>query len=450
MTITLEHALAEARERKLSLTEHWTPLKPHLGQQLFFWHPARFKINPSGRRSGKTELAKRKKVLQLLQLNKLRKPRKLFAGAPSYGQARDIFWGDFQKLVPEHWKKKVYEYPRMEILTHWGATLRVFGFDRPRRIEGVDWDDGLLDEVADMPPGCFALNFRPALSTLDKEGTLDLIGVPDEVGRNQAEYENLWETGLQWPLNPDVCSFHWRSADILDPKEIAAAQADMDELAFEQEYGGRFITSGGKAIPKFSTASHVDAEYCTYSPTLPLDWSLDFGVDPAASLLGQTYRGHVWIMDELILNDSSTTVAADAMIERAQLRGYSLRHLRVFGDAAGNSRHSNVGTTDYEILETKLRSLNVEWLQLTAAPAIKDTVNAVRFATCSAYNVIRLFIHPRCKTLINDLKSAPWPSDLRQFHALAALRYYLYRLYGDRNSTYATGSLGLNTLRASA
>jgi hypothetical protein len=439
--------------RTLRLTDRWTPMKPHHLQQLFFWHSARFKINPSGRRSGKTEIVKRKAALKLLQKNKQGNPGTYFLAAPSKDQARRIFWRDMQALIPSWWIAYKNE-TRMEIRTHWGAYLQVFGFDNPKVIEGAPWDWGAIDEIADCPPQCFALNVRPAMSTLGREGGCDLIGVPDEVGRNQAEYEQLWAAGLGWDpdpgrsIDPEICSFHWRSADILDPKEIAAVRQTMDELAFEQEYGGRFMTSGGKATPKFDTSLHVDAEYCTYERLLPLDWSLDFGVDPAASLLGQSYRRHVWIMDELILNDSSTDVAADAMVERASLRGYSLRHVRVFGDAAGNSRHSNVGTTDYEILEKKLRHLNVEWLQLTAAPAIKDSLNAVRTALCSADNVIHLHIHPRCKTLINDLKTAPWPSDLRQFHALAALRYYLYRLYGADAAPYATGSLNLSTLRA--
>jgi hypothetical protein len=114
----------------------------------------------------------------------------------------------------------------------------------------------------------------------------------------------------------------------------------------------------------------------------------------------------------------------------------------VFGDAAGSSPHSNVGQSDYEILEKKLKGIRVDWNQMTANPPVKDTLNAVRARVCSAAGAVHLFIHPRCRTLIKDLKTATWPDGsnrLRQFHCLAALRYYLYALFGDVSGGYDTG-----------
>lgn len=444
---SLAHAQGEVR-RTLRLTERWTPLMPHPMQAAYFWHPARFKINPSGRRSGKTELAKRKGVLELTR----RRPwhTKILYGAPTWGQAKDIFWPDLLELIPRHWIAKV-NGTDLEITTRWGASIRVMGFDRPRRMEGVPWDDVFVDEIADCPRGAFAYSVRPALSTLGREGRCTLLGVPDEIGRNQAEYEQLWEDGLLWNANPklakdsNLCSFHWISEDILAADEIKALKSSYDDLAYEQEFGGRFVTSGGKALPRFDFKTHVRDSFCTYDPRLPLDWTLDFGTAPAASLLLQSYKGHVWVMDEIVLKDSSTDVAADEMFRRANARGYSLRRLRVFGDAAGKSHHSNVGTTDYEILEEKLRGLPaVEWLQLEAAPLVKDSLNSVRGRVCSADRQVRLHIHPRCQNLIKDCKTASWPdgsNNLRAYHCLAALRYYCFALWGAGETTLETAPM---------
>jgi hypothetical protein len=435
--------------RTLRLTPRWTILKEHATQSAYFWHPARFKVNPSGRRSGKTELAKRKGVLKLVQPNKRGLPQSILYAAPTHDQAKMIFWDDLKALIPRHWIDKCNE-TLLIIKTKWGAQLRVMGFDRPQRMEGTPWDHVFIDELADCRPRCFELNVLPALSTLGMEGGADLLGVPDETGANQAEYEDLYEKGLLWPNRFGICSFHWSSADILDPVEIANMKANMDEFAFRQEFGGQFIRSGGKAIPKFNTADHVNAFYAEYTSRLPLDWTLDFGTNVSASLLCQTYRGQVWVMDELYLRDSSTETATREFVDRITAAGYSRRIFRIFGDAAGRSPQSNIGTSDYEIIGTILRGQNIEWNNLRFNPLVKDTVNAVRSRMVNSDNEVNLFIHPRCTHLIEDLKTAPWPSDLRQYHALAALRYYCYSLFGRPTVQYQTSHLGLPTFRASS
>lgn len=440
---------AEAQSRRtLILTKRWTPLKEHPMQSLYFWHPARFKVNPSGRRSGKTELAKRKGVLRLLQKNRSGGPRAILYAAPTHDQAKTIFWDDLKDLIPESWKLATNE-TLLTVKTKWGAKLRVMGFDKPQRMEGTPWDDVFIDEIADCKPKCFERNVLPALSTLGREGGAELLGVPDEVGPNQAEYENLFELGLTWPRNPiDICSFHWKSSDILDPVEIAQRRAGMDEFAFNQEYGGQFIRSGGKAIPKFSATKHVNAWRSEYTSRLPLDWSLDFGTNVSASLLCQQYRNQIWVMDEIYINDSTTETATHEFIARVSRDGYSRRRFRIFGDAAGRSPQSNIGASDYEIIGNILRGQNIEWLNLRHNPLVKDTLNAVRSFFCNAENRINIWIHPRCRHLIEDIKTAPWPSDLRQFHALAALRYYCWALVGESFTSGATAPLGLPAFAA--
>jgi len=72
----------------------------------------------------------------------------------------------------------------------------------------------------------------------------------------------------------------------------------------------------------------------------------------------------------------------------------------------------------------------------------------VRARVCTADNTIHLFIQPRCHNLIKDLKTATWPDEsnkLRQFHCLAALRYYIYELFGDHDG-YSSGELVLPNL----
>lgn len=45
-----------------------------------------------------------------------------------------------------------------------GASVYVIGMDKPERIEGMSWNGGILDEYANMKPGAWPENVRPALS----------------------------------------------------------------------------------------------------------------------------------------------------------------------------------------------------------------------------------------------------------------------------------------------
>ncbi len=77
------------------LTRRWTPLRYHPVQQAYWSSPHRFNTIPAGRRSGKTELAKRKLVKRALAGTKFDPPR-FFAGAPTREQAKRIFWDDLK------------------------------------------------------------------------------------------------------------------------------------------------------------------------------------------------------------------------------------------------------------------------------------------------------------------------------------------------------------------
>ena len=70
--------------------------------------------------------------------------------APTYSRALEIFFEDLEALIPREWMKA----PRrsmnmMEFRMLWGATIRIFGMNNPKIVEGPPWDKLYLDEVAD-------------------------------------------------------------------------------------------------------------------------------------------------------------------------------------------------------------------------------------------------------------------------------------------------------------
>ena len=80
--------LAQAQEKQ------WYPLKPIAEQVRLVNEQKRFKVIPAGRRSGKTERFKR-----YLAKYTCNNPSMYFAGAPTFNQAKSIFWQDLKNLT---------------------------------------------------------------------------------------------------------------------------------------------------------------------------------------------------------------------------------------------------------------------------------------------------------------------------------------------------------------
>src|SRR5437764_1125071 len=124
-------------KQQIKLTNWWKPLRPHRTQYELYTSTARFIMVPAGRRSGKTEIAKRKLVLSLFDC--LQHPRpwadpRFFACAPTRKQAKDIWWNDLKQLVPKEWVEEIRETDLM-IRCTWGAELHVIGLEKAERIE---------------------------------------------------------------------------------------------------------------------------------------------------------------------------------------------------------------------------------------------------------------------------------------------------------------------------
>ena len=213
----------------------------------------RFNTVPAGRRSGKTEVAKRRLIKRAIDFPKFDTPR-FFAAAPTRDQAKRIFWQDLKDLVALKYRAGPAIESDLIIPLKNGAEIHVFGMDRPERIEGTPWDGGVLDEYANMKPEAWAAHVRPALA--DRNGWCDLIGVPE--GRNHYYDMDLAAKAAmrEFGAASEWASFHWVSADILPAGEIAAARRDLDPLTFAQEYEASFVNFEGRAYYPFDAAVH--------------------------------------------------------------------------------------------------------------------------------------------------------------------------------------------------
>jgi len=85
------------------LTPRWTPLYKHEQQAAMRESTAQVRVMPCGRRSGKSELAKRHLVERMLDIIPgCVRPGYVYGG-PTQDQARDIAWQDLLDLIPDRW-----------------------------------------------------------------------------------------------------------------------------------------------------------------------------------------------------------------------------------------------------------------------------------------------------------------------------------------------------------
>ena len=403
------------------LTPRWTVLRSHMGQSRLFHDPIRFKICTSGRRSGKTEQAKRKLAGMLITAAKLGlKGQRFFVGAPTRDHARAIYWDDLKQLVPRNILRGEPRETELLITTKGGNELRVVGLDRPQRIEGVPWNGCVIDEMADCREGTWRANIRPALA--DRGGWAWIIGVPDLDGPGQADYRQLYDLARSGS-DPEWACYNWPSSDIIDSAEIESLRKTLDDDTFRQEILGEFLSGGGLAFPTFDPLRDV-SDAAVYDPALPLCWALDFNIGVNCSGLIQHHRGQIRVLHEFAFKDTDTSFACSKFLAYCTSHHIDPSDVCVYGDPSGNARDSTSGTTDWKIIRERLKQFRPNILVRRSPWPIKDTVNAVRARICNAAGDRNLLIHPDCTGLIKDLSTTLAASKMEESHHLAWLRYF--------------------------
>ena len=366
----------------------------HPVQQAYFGSPHRFNTLPAGRRSGKTELAKRKIVKRALRGTKFDRPR-FFAAAPTREQAKRIFWEDLKEMVPRELRRGLPSESELMIRLKNGAEIWVLGLDKPERIEGNPWDGGVITETANIKKDAWPEHVRPALS--DRQGWCDLEGVPE--GRNHYYRYDRRARALMADLGDesDWGAYHWRSAEILDAAEIEAARADLDDLTFDQEYNASFVNFEGQAYYPFQEHSHCAP--LGYDPKQPLIFCLDFNVAPGVAAIcqeqvlpngqdGTGIIGEVWIPR----NSNTPAVCAKLIQDWGEHEG----QVMVYGDATGGSGGTaKVEGSDWVLVRRDLRAHFGERLHVrvpAANPRERVRVNATNSRLQTSDGTVRLMV----------------------------------------------------------
>jgi hypothetical protein len=460
----VEHALAEADDcmyRDLDIEVHettssstvarvipraWTPMHLHPKQRGYYRSTARFNVAPAGRRTGKTEIAVRRCIERATGPQRFPDAWYIL-GAPTYGQAKRVFWRRLNRLLPPCC---VWGRPNLSELTVRlvnGAEVSVIGLDQPARVEGRPIDGGVLDEYGNMKKETWTQHIRAALT--DRQGWLDFTGVPE--GRNHYHQLTLEAEELD-----DWAVHHWTTEDVLPlylgvenaAREIAAAKRELDELSYAQEYLASFVTFKGLAYYGFGPENVVAGLHGKYNSSAPLILMFDFNVEPGVAVIGQEYSDGTGIIDEVYIPKNSNTV----MVCKEIVRKYAAHRgdVLLYGDATGGARGSaKVNGSDWDLIRAALRPTfegRLKFRVPKANPSERARINALNSRIKAGDGTRKLLVDKeRASHVVTDLESVQTKPDGsidksigHLTHPSDALGYYVIRRWPIVNTSRFT------------
>lgn len=368
----------------------WYPLIEHPQQRRLcraVEDGIRFPVVPAGRRSGKTERAKRFVARQANYYPN----EKYFLAAPTYNQAKKIWWDDMKELTLSCLHKKKPSESELKIFMPNGTEIHIIGLDQPQRIEGINWTGGVIDEIADVKANAVKLNIMPALNTIDPRRPdyrpwCWFIGVPEGLN-HYYDMAELARSGT----NPNYALFTWKSEEILPPDVIEDAKRTMSKKQYEQEYCASFETAGSRIYEDYSNAN------TTKELILPheiLHWSHDQNFTPLSSCIAVIRNGVPYLLDEIVLESAVSKQSALEFVEK--YKNHQNKKVYIYGDPSGRNGEKHGHKSDYNAIEEVLKLHNWQFERRIRSqhPSIKDRQNSVRARIKNAKGEIGLFVNP--------------------------------------------------------
>jgi len=346
----------------------------------------------------------------------------LYAG-PTEKQARRIAWEHFQALVPKEWVRTIRNGEGC-IETVFGSRLYVGGMDRPARFEGLQWDAIVTDESSDQKLG-LDRTILPMLTHRDMPGSPAWwwrIGVPKRFGPSAKEYREACESALD-----EGRGYTWPSSDILPREALIWAMDHMDPVDYDEQFNANWKNAGGAMFYAFDEERNVRP--CSYEPRLPIIVGCDFNVDPMAWVMGHRRGRNMEWFDELWKRDTNTTACLSVLFDRYQTHTGGFEF---YGDASGRARQTSASKSDYKLIRAHegFKALGRTLHYPLANPPVKDRIAACNAMFLNAAGERKMFVDPRCKNLINDLRFRTWTTKEADLtHSTDAMGYPVAKLF---------------------
>lgn len=221
------------------------------------------------------------------------------------------------------------------------------------------------------------------------------------------------------------------------PDYYERLKSSYDERFYMQEVLGEYLSqNAGQVYYAFRRDGNVGKG--TLDSALPIEWALDFNVDPMCSVVAQVRGDEVSVLDEIVLSRATTLQACWEFARRFPNHPAGVV---VYADASGQ-RMQTTGESDVRMLKEFFRSGEygtVKFAVPNSNPAVRDRVLLMNSKLCSAEGKRTLKVDPRCAELIRDLEQVVYKEnsqvidkerDPRRTHLSDALGYLVWQRFG--------------------
>lgn len=365
--------------------ERWYPLPKLTAVHRAYWNSIkRFVIVRAGRRSYKTEIAKRLIIERAMAV-----PGEYFIGAPTIPQVRLIYWDDIKRMsYPSMQKAQPKEAMLVRPFDN-GSSIHLLGMEKPKRFEGPYWTGGILDEFAYFKEEAWSESIRPALDTQvpgRPKPWCIILSKPNGLNHFYERYQYAVSQD-----DPDWEAFHWTSEDVLDSEAIEAAKRELSLRQYRQEYLGEFVTQTGRIYEDYGPDNYTKELIQAHEQ---IHYFCDFNFTPMSHGIAVIRNNIVYVLDEVILESAKGYMNVMEFCEK--YKNHKNKKICLYGDASGKNGEKHGLDSEYTLMIDEFKKNGWEVLKKVkkANPAIKDRQNALNSRIKNAAGEIRLYVNP--------------------------------------------------------
>jgi hypothetical protein len=207
---------------------------------------------------------------------------------------------------------------------------------------------------------------------------------------------NRHESSKNWAFY----KYDYRTSPYLDAKLIESLATEMDPVTYASEYLAQFKDSGIGVFYCFDRLTHVRKDLEDFEPNETIHCAIDFNVGIQATSLFALRGNQIHVIHEIKGHPDTESLAQTISTK------YKGHRIMAYPDPTGRSRKTSasVGRTDFFILE----SYGIQTCAHKGSPSIVDSVAAVNRMLKTANGKVNLYVHARCKGVIESLERTKW------------------------------------------
>ena len=324
-----------------------------------------------------------------------------FIGAvmePTGPLIRDIWQTDFDDFLEAYDIPYTFRAsPLPEYMLHLpGGDTKILcrSFENWSRIIGLNLAWVLADEIDTVAPTIASKAFPKILGRL-RAGNVRQFGAASTPEGFRWMWNTFGSDDAQQRTDRKLIKMRTADNPHLPPDFIERLQANYDPQLLRAYLDGEFVNlTTGQVYDRFDRIKHVREDFAPIEDEETILVGIDFNVGNTNAVLAIRRGRELFFFDEIAAAHDTDAIGQELR------RRYPNARILGYPDASGANRSTNSSRSDVAILA----SYDISNMSPKANPPIRDRVAAVQAALENGRGETRLWVHPRCRKLVECLE----------------------------------------------